>query len=179
MIEREDEVILVDEADRPVGTAPKMRAHREGALHRALSVFVFNSRGELLLQRRAAGKYHSAGLWTNTCCSHPRPGEETADAARRRLEEEMGLSTSLTPLFTFTYRSRFEDGLWEHEVDHVFLGRSDQDPAPDPAEVGEWRWVRPESLVREMERDPGHFTVWFREPFERILAGRAWEEVAS
>ena len=171
----EDEVILVDEEDREVGTAPKLRAHREGWLHRAFSVFLFNSRGELLLQRRADDKYHSAGLWSNTCCSHPRPGEETDAAARRRLGEEMGLSAPLLPVFDFRYRAAFADGLWEHELDHVYIGRSDADPHPDPAEVAGWRWASVDAVVREMERDPEAFTVWFREPFEELVARRAWE----
>lgn len=171
----EDEVILVDELDNEIGTAPKLRAHQEGALHRAFSVFVFNSRGELLLQRRADDKYHSGGLWTNTCCSHPRPGEATDAAAARRLDEEMGLALPLVPVFAFTYRSAFADGLWEHELDHVYIGRTDADPVPDPAEVSGWRWVALDEVAREMERHPERFTVWFREPFEELVARRAWE----
>jgi isopentenyl-diphosphate Delta-isomerase len=175
---REEEVILVDEDDREIGTAPKLQAHVDGALHRAFSVFVFNSEGEVLLQRRANDKYHSGGLWTNTCCSHPRPGEATADAARRRLEEEMGLTLPLQRVFSFTYRSRFEDGLWEHELDHVFIGYTDRDPVPDRSEVGAWRWVRVEEVAAEMAAHPERFTVWFREPFQEIVARRAWERVS-
>jgi isopentenyl-diphosphate Delta-isomerase len=171
----EEEVILVDEQDREIGTAPKLQAHVEGALHRAFSVFVFNSAGEVLLQRRANDKYHSGGLWTNTCCSHPRPGEATLDAACRRLEEEMGMKLPLQRVFSFRYRSRFEDGLWEHELDHVFIGYSDEDPVPDQREVGAWRWVPVEQIAREMASDPDRFTVWFREPFQEIVARRAWE----
>jgi isopentenyl-diphosphate delta-isomerase len=173
----EDEVILVDESDRELGTAPKLAAHREGALHRAFSVFLFNSRGETLLQRRADDKYHSGGLWTNTCCSHPRPGEETAAAASRRLREEMGLSTPLLPLFHFTYRAALGGGLWEHEYDHVFIGRADQDPRPDPAEVAAWRWASAEEVAREMQSDPDRFTIWFRQPFQEIVARRAWDSL--
>lgn len=173
----EDEVILVDEADNELGTSPKLRAHHEGVLHRAFSVFLFNSRGELLLQRRAGGKYHSGGLWTNTCCSHPRPGEETAAAARRRLQEEMGLSTPLLPVFAFTYRADLGQGLWEHELDHVFVGRTDQDPLPDPEEVGDWRWASIPEVVDEMHRHPERFTAWFRQPFDELVARRAWEAI--
>jgi isopentenyl-diphosphate delta-isomerase len=173
----EDEVILVDEADHELGTAPKLQAHRDGLLHRAFSVFLFNSRGELLLQRRADGKYHSGGLWTNTCCSHPRPGEETAAAARRRLQEEMGLATPLLPVFDFTYRAELDDGLSEHEYDHVFVGRTDQDPQPDPDEVAGWRWASIADVLDEMRRQPERFTAWFREPFDELVARRAWEAV--
>ena len=171
----EDEVILVDESDGEIGTASKLQAHRDGALHRAFSVFIFNSRGEILLQRRASDKYHSGGLWSNTCCSHPRPGEDTDIAALRRLEEEMGLSLPLVPVFSFTYRSEFADGLWEHEYDHVYIGRTDEDPRPDPEEVRDWRWASVEEVAKEMERHPERFTVWFREPFEELVARRAWE----
>jgi isopentenyl-diphosphate Delta-isomerase len=171
----EEEVVLVDENDREIGTAPKLRAHRDGALHRAFSVFLFNSRDEVLLQRRADDKYHSGGLWSNTCCSHPRPGENTDDAAHRRLQEEMGLEVPLIPVFAFTYRSGFADGLWEHEYDHVYVGRTDADPEPNPEEVAGWRWASVEEVTREMERDPDRFTVWFREPFEEIVVRRAWE----
>ena len=171
----EDEVILVDADDREIGTAPKLRAHREGALHRAFSVFLFNERGEVLLQRRAEGKYHSAGLWSNTCCSHPRPGEDTHAAARRRLQEEMGLTVPLLPVFNFTYRSAFADGLWEHEFDHVYIGRTGAEPRPDPEEVAGWRWASIDDLARELEEHPERFTVWLRQPFEEIVARRAWE----
>ena len=171
----EEEVVLVDENDREIGTAPKLRAHRDGALHRAFSVFLFNSRDEVLLQRRADDKYHSGGLWSNTCCSHPRPGEHTDAAAHRRLEEEMGLEVPLIPVFAFTYRSAFADGLWEHEYDHVYIGRTDAEPEPDPEEVAGWRWASVEEVASEMESDPDRFTVWFREPFEEIVARRAWE----
>ena len=167
----EDDVILVDPNDVAIGTAPKLRAHVEGTLHRAFSVFVFNSSGEVLLQRRADDKYHSGGLWSNTCCSHPRPGEDTAAAAQRRLAEEMGLSIPLDPAFSFTYRATLPDGLCEHEYDHVFIGRTDGDPTPDPREVAGWRWMSVEQVSEEMRADPASFTVWFREPFEKLLGG--------
>ncbi|MBW3629568.1 MAG: NUDIX domain-containing protein [Gemmatimonadetes bacterium] len=131
--------------------------------------------GTTRLQRRAAAKYHSGGQWTNTCCSHPRPGEGTDAAAGRRLQEEMGLSVPLVPVFSFTYRSAFADGLWEHEFDHVYIGRTEAEPRPDPEEVAGWRWASVDDLAREIEAHPDHFTVWLREPFEEIVARRAWE----
>ncbi len=158
----EERVVLVDGEDREVGTLEKQRAHVEGRLHRAISVLVLNSAGEMLLQRRAAGKYHSPGLWTNACCSHPRPGEPAAAAAARRLREEMGLACDLEPLFTFTYRADVGGGLTEHEYDHVFLGRCDDAPVPDPAEADGWRWVPAGRLLAEVEADPAAFTPWFR-----------------
>jgi isopentenyl-diphosphate delta-isomerase len=165
----EERVILVGPDDEEIGTAAKLAAHASGALHRAFSVFVMNRRGEILLQRRAEGKYHSAGRWSNTCCGHPRPGEETAAAAARRLGEEMGFGCDLRRLFSFTYRVEMEDGLWEHEVDHVFLGRHDADPRPDPEEVGEWRWVSPRALRAEMDRAPDRFTPWLAPALSGLL----------
>lgn len=169
MTQQEERVVLVDSDDRPVGELEKMQAHREGLLHRALSVFVFNGNGELLLQRRAHGKYHSGGLWTNTCCSHPRPGEPVGDAAARRLREEMGMDCNLAPRFAFVYRSELDDGLVEHEFDHVFLGTSEAEPDPNPAEVLEWRYVSPDEIRHELERNPGRFTSWFRICFESAV----------
>lgn len=166
----EERVILVDERDNEIGTVEKLRAHREGRLHRAFSVFLFNSAGQMLLQRRAGAKYHSGGLWTNTCCSHPRPGEPTVEAARRRLREEMGLQCELEPTFTFTYRAELDDGLWEHELDHVFVGRTDQEPAPDPDEVEGWRWSEVDQVARDVEEHPERFTVWFRIAFAEVVS---------
>jgi isopentenyl-diphosphate Delta-isomerase len=157
-----EEVVLVDREDRPLGTMEKQRAHREGALHRAVSVFVFDDQDRLLLQRRAADKYHSAGEWTNTCCSHPRPGEAPADAALRRLREEMGFECPLHPAFVFTYRAEVGGGLVEHELDHVFVGRWSGDPHPDPSEADDWRWAALDDAAREVEADPSRFTPWFR-----------------
>lgn len=156
-----DRVILVDAQDRPVGAARKLEAHRWGLLHRAFSVIVINSQGQLLLQRRARVKYHSAGLWSNTCCSHPRPGEETLEAARRRLREEMGFDCPLRPAATLVYWLEVGGGLIEHEYDHVFLGHWAGRPYPDPAEVGAWEWVHPRRLRRAVRRTPERFTAWF------------------
>lgn len=163
----EERVVLVDQSDREIGTLEKQRAHAEGRLHRALSVFVLNSRGEMLLQRRAASKYHSGGLWTNACCSHPRPGEPVDAAARRRLREEMGIDCPLEPAFVFTYRADVGGGLVEHEYDHVFLARCDDDPAPDAREVDAWRWVSVARLADEVTDEPERFTAWFRMVFAR------------
>lgn len=157
----EEEVVLVDSRDNELGTAPKLDAHRTGALHRAISVFIFNSAGEMLLQQRAQGKYHSPGLWSNTCCTHPRPGEKPHGAALRRLREEMGLEASLDHAFSFIYKADLGSGLSEHELDHVFVGYLDTDPKPDPAEIGDWRWVTPEVVQEELTEDPSRFSVWF------------------
>ncbi len=157
-----DTVVLVDENDRETGTMEKIEAHRKGLLHRAFSVFILNSKGELLLQRRASGKYHSPGLWTNTCCSHPRPGEDVADAAHRRLYEEMGMKGEMYSSFSFIYRADFDNGLTEHEFDHVFIGISDDIPVPDESEVDGIRYVNLEDLTEDIENNPGNYTVWFR-----------------
>jgi len=156
-----DSVVLVDADDRAVGTAGKLDAHRTGVLHRAFSVFVFDAQGALLLQQRAHGKYHSGGLWTNTCCGHPRPGEPTAAAAVRRLREEMGIACRLASAGRFLYRADVGPGLVEHELDHVFVGRSDREPRPDPAEVAGWRRVTLTDLRRDLARRPERYTAWF------------------
>lgn len=175
-----ESVVLVDEADREVGVADKMEVHRTGAMHRAFSVFLFDPSGRVLLQRRAFDKYHSGGLWSNTCCSHPRPAESVLDAAARRLPEEMGLTAPLAWAFRFMYRADFENGLVEHEMDHVLVGRtrpadapvdvSAPTPNPNPTEVADWRWVSPEQVRVELARQPDQFTVWFRLCFERAVA---------
>lgn len=157
-----ERVILVDALDTPVGTADKLEAHRSGKLHRAFSVFVLNDENELLLQRRAEDKYHSGGLWSNTCCSHPRPGEDTGAAARRRLEEEMGFHCDLEPAFAMVYRADVGSGLVEYEYDHILLGRWNGRPDPDAGEVMDWRWVALDALAGEIARDPRGFTYWFR-----------------
>lgn len=155
-------VILVDEQDTPVGTMEKMEAHRAGALHRAFSIFIFNSKGELLLQQRAPGKYHSAGLWTNTCCSHPAPGESSLAAAQRRLREEMGLTCPLQQIFTFTYKVSFDNGLTENELDHIFIGHSDDVPVPDPAEALSFRYMSPEQIAADIAVNASLYTEWFK-----------------
>ena len=162
-------VVLVDTDDHEVGVAEKLAAHRQGLLHRAFSVFVLNEAGELLLQRRATGKYHSGGLWTNTCCSHPRPGEDIANAARRRLREEMGIHSDLVPAFTFVYRADLDAGLIEHELDHVFVGRYQGDPDPNPSEVEGWWWAGLSEIEVDVARRPEAYTVWFKLALPKLL----------
>ena len=157
-----EQLILVDAEDREVGVGEKMQTHREGALHRAFSVFVFDGAGRLLLQKRAAGKYHSGGLWSNTACGHPRPGEATEAAARRRLREEMGFDCELRAAFGFVYRAELDGALVEHEYDHVFVGTFEGEPAPDPAEVEDWRWVGAAELRRELREEPERYSSWFK-----------------
>jgi isopentenyl-diphosphate delta-isomerase len=164
-----DDVVLVDADDRAVGTMPKLEAHRRGLLHRAISVVVRDGGGRLLLQQRAVGKYHSGGLWTNTCCSHPRPGEAAAEAAARRLVEEMGFACSLTPLFQMRYRAPVSNGLVEHELVHVLGGQFDGAPDPNPREVTAWCWKDPVEIAKDVARWPEDYTVWFRKILSRLL----------
>jgi isopentenyl-diphosphate Delta-isomerase len=165
---QQEEVILVDESDRPVGVMEKMEAHRRALLHRAFSVFIFNSTGEMLLQQRAKEKYHSAGLWTNACCSHPRPGEDTREAAIRRLREELGFTTDLEKLFEFTYQSVYDNGLTEFEFDHVFVGWYDREVYPDLAEVSDFRYLSLAGIEAELLSAPEAFTSWFRLAFPLV-----------
>ncbi|GIV37808.1 MAG: isopentenyl-diphosphate Delta-isomerase [Cyclobacteriaceae bacterium] len=157
-----EEVILVDPHDRQTGTMEKLEAHRQGLLHRAFSVVILNSKGELLLQKRAPHKYHCAGLWSNTCCSHPRPCESTAEAARRRLKEEMGIDLEPRFVYSFIYKANLDNHLTEHEVDHVFTGRFDGIPEANPAEVAAWRFVSLNSMYAEVIHNPERFTPWLR-----------------
>jgi isopentenyl-diphosphate delta-isomerase len=163
-------VVLVDEQDNAIGTMEKQQAHIEGVLHRAFSIFIFNSEKELLLQKRASSKYHCGGLWTNACCSHPRENENTQDAANRRLEEEMGMQCSLTPIFTFVYKAGFENGLTEHEFDHVFFGESNQTPKINTEEVEAYRYISMDDLQQEIKEFPEKFTPWFIIALDRVLA---------
>jgi isopentenyl-diphosphate Delta-isomerase len=163
-----EQVILVDTNDNPIGSEEKIKAHELALLHRAFSVFVFNKNGELMLQRRALSKYHSPGLWTNTCCSHPRPGEETMDAAHRRLVEEMGFDCELEWKFSFIYKAPFHNGLTEHEFDHVFLGYYDDKPVINRDEVEEWKWISMDALLEDVETNPQDYTVWFRIALEKM-----------
>ncbi|MHB0858909.1 MAG: isopentenyl-diphosphate Delta-isomerase [Anaerolineae bacterium] len=173
----ENDVILVDAEDREIGAMEKIAAHRDGALHRAFSVYCFNGQGDVLLQRRAQGKYHAGGLWTNACDGHPRSGEGTVQAAEERLRQEMGIVSELVEVLQFTYRAELEHGMVEHEVDHVLVGCFEGLPNPDPAEVETWRWVRPEDLRDELERNPEAFAPWLRLVAEQALpyASRACE----
>ncbi|MBS1976404.1 MAG: isopentenyl-diphosphate Delta-isomerase [Bacteroidetes bacterium] len=155
-------VILVDEMDREMGTMEKMAAHRQGLLHRAFSVVLFNSKGELLMQKRAAGKYHSAGLWTNTCCSHPRPHESIETAARRRLVEEMGIDIKTNFAFKFNYKAELDNNLTENECDHILVGTFDGTPVVNPAEVADWKFEGLDSIRLRIKKNPETFTHWFR-----------------
>lgn len=163
-----EQVILVDIHDNSVGTEEKIKAHELALLHRAFSVFVFNKKGELMIQRRALHKYHSPGLWTNTCCSHPRPGENTMDAAHRRLQEEMGFDCKLDWKFSFIYKAPFDNGLTEHEFDHVFIGSFNHDPIINPEEVDSWKWIKIDDLMEDVKKNPEVYTVWFRIALEKM-----------
>lgn len=169
----EEKVILVDEKDNPVGLMEKLKAHEEAILHRAFSVFVFNRKGELLLQQRALHKYHSPSLWTNTCCSHQRPGETNVQAGRRRLKEEMGFDCELEDAFWFIYRAEFDNGLTEHELDHVLVGHFEEDPKVNPAEVADFKWMDLELVRQDMESRPEIYTEWFKiifsEYYQRLV----------
>jgi isopentenyl-diphosphate delta-isomerase len=162
-----EEVILVDDNDNILGRMDKLEAHRKGILHRAFSVFIFNRNNQLLMQKRASGKYHSPGLWTNTCCSHPRSGESVEAAAGRRLQEEMGLNCALTRQFHFIYKADVGQGLTEHEFDHVFFGFTDVQPVINPTEVSEWKYRSIELIMDDVKSHPEYFTVWFRIIFQR------------
>lgn len=162
-------VILVDDQDNERGTMEKLEAHQKGVLHRAFSVFIFNDENELLLHRRAPGKYHSANLWSNTCCSHPRPGESTPDAAKRRLYEEMGLNCLPKPAFSFIYKTVFDNGLTEHELDHVLIGLSNEEPQLDPTEASDWCYINAEELLDWVNDEPEVFTSWFKICLPRVL----------
>jgi isopentenyl-diphosphate delta-isomerase len=157
-----EKVILVDAQDNELGLMEKMEAHRRGDLHRAFSVFVLNSKGELMLQQRAAEKYHSGTLWTNTCCSHPRQGESAEEAAHRRLEEEMGFDCPVEKVLEFTYRAELDKGMIEHEYDHLFIGRYDGEPQLNPEEVMDWKWMDIDSLAKDIETNPHRYTAWFK-----------------
>lgn len=158
----EEHVILVDEQDNQLGLMPKMEAHEKAVLHRAFSVFIFNSDGDLMLQQRAAHKYHSPLLWTNTCCSHQRDGESNIEAGKRRLLEEMGFSTELKEVFSFIYKASFDNGLTEHELDHVMVGYFDGVPEVNPEEVASFKWMSLEAIKEDIELHPNLYTAWFK-----------------
>jgi isopentenyl-diphosphate delta-isomerase len=162
-------LVLVDETDRELGTDEKLAVHVRGVLHRAFSIYLFNSKGQLLLTRRAAGKYHSGGLWTNTCCGHPRPGEAIHSAARRRLREETGIDCELSRGFQFIYRAELAGGLIEHELDHVFVGTYEGEPDLDPNEADAYEWVEPQALVRDVKARPQKYSVWMALSLNKAL----------
>ena len=165
---KEEEVILVNELDEPIGLMPKLEAHQKAVLHRAFSVFVLNDQNEIMLQQRAHHKYHSPLLWTNTCCSHQRNGETNIEAGSRRLFEEMGFKTDLKELFHFIYKAPFDNGLTEHELDHVMIGYYHEDPIVNPEEVEDWKWMKIEDIKTDMELNPAIYTVWFKIIFDEF-----------
>ena len=158
----EENVILVDVLDNQLGLMPKMEAHEKAVLHRAFSVFIFNDKGELMLQQRAAHKYHSPLLWTNTCCSHQRDGESNIEAGKRRLIEEMGFKTNLKEIFSFVYKAQFDNGLTEHELDHVMIGNFNGPPTINPDEVASYKWMTLEAVKKDIELQPNIYTAWFK-----------------
>jgi isopentenyl-diphosphate delta-isomerase len=158
-----EEVILVDIEDNAIGQMEKLKAHEEGHLHRAFSILIFNNQGEILLQQRALSKYHSGGLWTNTCCSHPRPNEVALEAANRRLMEEMGFTTDLEFVFKFIYKAKLDHDLTEHEFDHVFTGTFNDTPKINLEEANDWKWMNMKSLSQDIQINPDHYTVWFKD----------------
>ena len=161
-------LILVDQNDHQIGLMEKMETHEKGLLHRAFSVFILNSKGEIILQQRALGKYHSPGLWSNTCCSHPMAGETTIDAAHRRLFEEMGMKAELVPVYQFLYKAEFENGLTEHEYDHVFIGISDDEPNLSPHEVADWKYISIDDLSNDLKSNPELYSVWLSACFDEV-----------
>jgi isopentenyl-diphosphate Delta-isomerase len=165
---KEEEVILVNELDEPIGLMPKLEAHEKAVLHRAFSVFVLNDQNEILLQQRAHHKYHSPLLWTNTCCSHQRSGESNVEAGSRRLYEEMGFKTELKELFHFIYKAPFDNGLTEHELDHVMIGYFNENPTINPEEVEDWKWMRIEDIKTDLTVNPSFYTVWFKIIFDEF-----------
>jgi isopentenyl-diphosphate delta-isomerase len=165
---KEEQVILVNEKDEPIGLMNKMEAHEKAVLHRAFSVFVLNDKNEVMLQQRAHHKYHSPLLWTNTCCSHQRAGETNLQAGKRRLFEEMGFQVELKELFHFIYKAPFDNGLTEHELDHVMIGYSNEVPSINPEEVESWKWMKIEDIKEDMIQNPALYTVWFKIIFDEF-----------
>lgn len=164
----EEQVILVNEQDEQIGLMPKMEAHEKALLHRAFSVFIFNNQGELMLQQRAMHKYHSPGLWTNTCCSHQRQGESNIEAGKRRLQEEMGFVTELKEVTSFMYKAPFDNGLTEHEYDHVMIGDYNGEPRVNPEEVAHWKWMTLEAVRVDIATNPKVYTEWFKIIFDKF-----------
>ena len=164
-----NDIILIDKEDNEIGEGEKMAVHKAGQLHRAFSVFIFNDKNELMLQRRAATKYHSPNLWSNTCCSHPYPGEKILDGAERRIEEEMGFKCGLEELLSFTYKVRFSNGLVEHEYDHIFVGEYSDEPNLNLDEASDWKWVDLEDLEKDMRKNPENYTHWLKLCLNKLI----------
>ena len=161
-------LILVDNKDQEIGQMEKLEAHQKGLLHRAFSIFLFNSKGEMLIHKRALNKYHSPGLWTNACCSHPKPNETTLQAATRRLEEEMGMATDMKELSSFIYHHEFSNGLIEHELDHIIIGHTDQKPVINTSEVDSYKYVGLTDLEESIQNNPDDYTVWFKLAYPKL-----------
>lgn len=168
MKEKEEQVILVNEKNEQIGLMPKMEAHEKALLHRAFSVFVFNDNNELMIQQRAAHKYHSPLLWTNTCCSHQREGESNIEAGKRRLQEEMGFTTDLEESISFIYKAPFDNGLTEHEFDHILIGHYNEEPNINPDEVASWKWMSLEAVKADISQHPSLYTEWFKIIFDKF-----------
>ncbi len=166
----DNELILVNKNDKKIGIGEKIKTHRQGKLHRAFSIFIFNSKNELLIQKRAKTKYHSNDLWTNTCCSHPRPGEDIEEAAHRRLKEEMGFDCKLKEIFSFIYKTNFGNGLTEHEYDHVFLGKFNGTIIPNPNEIEDWKWINLNELKKDLKENPDNYSYWFRIIIYKVIS---------
>lgn len=177
----EEMLIIVDHKDNPIRSEGKIAVHQQGLLHRAFSIFIFDSKGRLLLQQRAYGKYHSAGLWTNSCCGHPRWEENTDEAASRRLREEMGFSTRLKKVYSFTYHAKVPGNLIEHEFDHIYVGLFDGYPQVNPDEAADWLWIDISQLNHKLKSQPENFTVWFRTIIKNVNSNELehWWEIAS
>ncbi len=174
-----EQVVLVDHDDKEVGLEEKLRAHQNGGkLHRAISIFIFNKKGETMLQQRASTKYHGAGLWSNTVCSHPKEGETPVDAAHRRLPEEMGFDCDMHEVFAFEYEAKMDKGLTEHEYDHVIFGNYDKDPKPNPEEVQDWKWMSLDDLKKNLKESPQNFSPWVRIAIEDIIKHQKAEKKA-
>ncbi len=165
---KEEQVILVNEHDEKIGLMPKQEAHEKALLHRAFSVFIFNDKNELMLQQRALDKYHSPGLWANTCCSHQRDGETSIEAGKRRLMEEMGFSTDLKETISFIYKAPFDNGLTEHELDHILVGKYNHSPKVNPEEVASWKWMALEDVKTDIKQNPDSYTAWFKIIFDKF-----------
>lgn len=169
-MENTQNILLVDKDDKELGYGEKLQVHKDGLLHRAFSIFIFNTEGQFLMQKRYSGKYHSPGLWSNTCCSHQRQGESLVQAAHSRLKYEMGFDTELKEAFSFIYKTEFENELIEHELDHVFLGTYDGPVSPEPSEVEGYQWISVKNLMDEMKRNPQQFTYWFKNCINRVVS---------
>lgn len=163
------QIILVDKNDNEIGTEEKLKTHQQGKLHRAFSILIFNSKNELLIQKRAKTKYHTPGLWTNTCCSHPRKGKNIKEEAKKRLKQEMGFDCELKEIFTFIYKAKFKNRLTEHEYDHVFTGQFDGTPKPNPNEADDYKWISLEKLKKDIKKSPEKYTPWFKIILDKFI----------